>query len=34
MHEETFAATDFATKSIDEWTKWLSAYCLAGSCAG
>jgi len=25
MHEETFAATNFTTKSIHEWTKWLSA---------
>jgi len=23
MHEETFAATNFTTKSIHEWTKWL-----------
>jgi len=32
MHEETFAATNFTTKSIHEWTKWLSA--IAGSWAG
>jgi len=25
MQEETFAATNFTTKSIHEWTKWLSA---------
>jgi len=25
MHEETFAATNFTTKSIHEWTKWLFA---------
>jgi len=25
MHEETFAATNFTTKSIHEWTKWPSA---------
>jgi len=25
MLEETFAATNFTTKSIHEWTKWLSA---------
>jgi len=25
MHEETFAATNFTTKSIHEWIKWLSA---------
>jgi len=24
MHEETFAATNFTTKSFHEWTKWLS----------
>jgi len=24
-HEETFAATNFTTKSIREWTKWLFA---------
>jgi len=24
-HEETFAAVIFTTKSIHEWTKWLSA---------
>jgi len=25
MHKETFAATNFTTESIHEWTKWLSA---------
>jgi len=25
MQEETLAATNFTTKSIHEWTKWLSA---------
>jgi len=25
MHQETFAATNFTTKYIHEWTKWLSA---------
>jgi len=25
MHKETFAATNFTTKSIHKWTKWLSA---------
>jgi len=25
MLEEKFAVTNFTTKSIDEWTKWLSA---------
>jgi len=25
MHEEMFAATNFITKFIHEWTKWLSA---------
>jgi len=25
MHKETFAATNFTTKPIHEWTKWLSA---------
>jgi len=24
MHEETFAATNFTTKSVQEWTKWPS----------
>ena len=34
MHEETFAATKFTTKSIHEFTKWLSAIAwLAGGLA-